>query len=73
MYIFATRLQDYWGDFVVIDRKTLDNECPRWMGNENNDGLKLLLRFKETSIICSQSDLSQYRNDWDRHFPIIQH
>ena len=43
------------------------------MGNENNDGLKLLLRFKETSISCNQSDLSQYRNDWDRHFPIIQH
>ena len=43
------------------------------MGSENNDGLKLLLRFRETSIICSQSDLSQYRNDWDTHFPIVEY
>ena len=73
MYIFATRLQGCWGDFVVIDRKTLNNEYQHGMGSENNDGLKLLLRFRKTNIICSQSDLSQYRNDWDTHFPIVEY
>lgn len=73
-YIFATRLQDHWGDFVVINREALNKEYElQGMGSKNKNRLKLWLCFRETSIICSQSDLSQYRNAWNRHFPIIHH
>lgn len=74
-YIFATLLHDSWSDFVVISREALNEEHQRYgMGskNKNRDRLKLWLCFKGTSIICTQSDLSQYRNDWDTHFPIVE-
>lgn len=73
-YIFVTRRDDRWGDFVVINRETLNKEYyQQGIGSENKGRLKLWLCFRGTSIICSQSDLSQYRNDWVRHFPIIHH
>ncbi|MCY3667140.1 MAG: hypothetical protein OXH81_15860 [Gemmatimonadetes bacterium] len=72
-YIFAVRLQGCWKDFVVIDRQDLERRRGDGMGSESKNSLRLWLSFKGTSIICSRLDLSQYRNDWDTRFPVIEH
>lgn len=73
-YVFAVRLDDRWDTFVVIDRQTLDEEHRLYgIGSKNTNSLVLRLRFAGKSIICSRRDLSQYRNDWDTRFPVIEH
>ena len=75
-YVFATRLYDRWGDFVVINRPVLNDEYQlQGMGYryKNEDRLKLWLRFEKTRITCSRRDLSRYRNDWDTNFRLIKH
>ena len=73
-YIFATRIHDHWGAFVVIDREALYREHQEHgIGSKDKNSLVLRLRFEGTRIICSRHDLSQYRNDWDSRFPVITH
>lgn len=72
-YTFAVRLDDRWDTFVVINRKALDDEHRRYgIGSKNKNSLVLRLRFEGTRITCSRRDLSQYRNDWDTRFPVIE-
>ena len=72
-YVFAIRLQDYWDNFVVIDREALEHYRADGMGSENRGRLVLRLRSEATSITCNGYPLSQYRNDWDTSFPVIEH
>lgn len=73
IYIFATRLEDYWGDFVVIGKEDLERYRQDDMGSESGDRLVLYLRFEGKSIICSEHNLSHHRNNWDTYFPVITH
>ncbi len=76
-YVFAVRLhtrhQSRWDDFVIIDRRDIEKYREGGMGSESKDSLLLRLRFEEESITCKGYDLSQYRNDWDTRFPVIEH
>lgn len=72
-YVFAIRFQDCWDNFVVIDRQTLENYREDGMGSENRGRLVLRLRSEAASITCNGYSLSQYRNDWDTSFPVIEH
>ena len=73
-YVFAVRVYDNWDAFVVIDRETLYREHQEHgIGSKDKNSLVLRLRFEGTRIICSRHDLSQYRNDWDTLFPVIEH
>ena len=72
-YIFAIRIHDGWGAFVVIDRQTIEEYWKAGMGSENRGRLVLRLRSEATSITCNGHPLSQYRNDWDTSFPVIEH
>ena len=72
-YVFAVWLHDHWDTFVVINGRILDDKRRYGMGSESKDSLLLRLRFEEESITCNGYDLSQYRNDWDTRFPVIEH
>lgn len=74
IYIFAVRLDDHWDAFVVIDKETLHREHSlHGIGSEYEDRLTLRLRFAGARITCGGRDLSQYRNNWEAYFPIIDH
>lgn len=73
-YVFAVWHQEHWDTFVVINGRIIEGKRQYSMGNESKGkNLLLRLRFKEASITCGQHDLSQYGNDWDTSFPIIDH
>lgn len=73
-YVFAVRICDRWDAFVVIDRDDLYREHQKHgIGSKYENSLELRLRFEGTRIICSRHDLSQYRNDWDTRFSVIEH
>ena len=73
-YVFAVWLHDHWDTFVVINGRIIEDKRQYDMGNESKGkSLLLRLRFKRASITCGQHDLSQYRNDWDTSFPVIEH
>ena len=74
-YAFAVWLHDHWDTFVVINGRILEDKRRYGMGSESKDSLLLRLRFEEESksIDCNNHDLSQYRNDWDTRFPVIEH
>ena len=73
-YVFAVWLHDHWDTFVVINGRIIEDKRQYDMGNESKGkSLLLRLRFKGASITCGQHDLSQYRNDWDTRFPVIEH
>ena len=74
IYVFAIRVYDRWDAFVVINRKTLNAEHSlHGIGSEYKDRLTVRLRFAGASITCSGRDLSQYRDNWEEYFPIIDH
>ena len=74
IYVFAIRLDDHWDAFVLIDRETLHREHSlHGIGSEYEDRLTLRLRFAGARITCGGRDLSQYRNNWEAYFPIIDH
>ena len=73
-YVFAVWLRDHWDTFVVINGRIIEDKRQYGMGNESKGkSLLLRLRFKKDSITCGQHDLSEYRNDWSTHFPVIEH
>ena len=72
-YVFAVWIYDRWDIFVVIKGSVIEDKRLNGMGYESKGkNLLLRLRFKEASIICGQHDLSEYRNDWNTHFPVIE-
>lgn len=74
IYVFAIRVSDHWDAFVVINRETLNEEYSlHGIGSEYKDRLTLRLRFTGARITCSGRDLSQYRDNWEAYFPIIDH
>ena len=74
IFVFAVRLHSCWNAFVLIDQETLNAEYSlHGIGSEYKDRLTLRLRFTGTSITCSGRDLSQYRDNWEAYFPIIDH
>lgn len=74
IYVFTVRLHSRWDAFVVIDQETLNAEHSlHGIGSEYKDRLTLRLRFTGASITCSGRDLSQYRDNWEEYFPIIDH
>ena len=73
-YVFAVRLCDSWDTFVVMDREALDEENQLYnIGYDLKGGLMLELNFEGASITCDGHDLSQYRNNWDKRFPVVEH
>ena len=74
IFVFAVRLHSRWNAFVLIDQETLNEEYSlHGIGSEYKDRLTLRLRFTGASITCSGRDLSQYRDNWEAYFPIIDH
>ena len=73
-YVFAVWISDHWDTFVVINGHIIEKKRQNGMGYESKGkSLLLRLRFKEESITCDHHDLSQYRNDWNTSFPVIEH
>jgi hypothetical protein len=73
-YIFPVRLDGRWTDFIVISRADLRalHETEE-IGYENRklSELQLHLTFgDELSLVCSDQDLSTYRNAWER-LPVL--
>lgn len=65
-YVFAVRLEEKWGDFLVISRHQLNTY---WNGNQHfgtenvkSDRLVLTIRFRPESVRCREVDLTVYRN-----------
>ena len=74
IFVFAVRLHSRWNAFVLLDQETLNAEYSlHGIGSEYKDRLTLRLRFTGASITCSGRDLSQYRDNWEAYFPIIDH
>lgn len=74
IFVFAVRLHSRWNAFVLIDQETLNAEYSlHGIGSEYKDRLTLRLRFTGARITCSGRDLSQYRDNWEAYFPIIDH
>ena len=74
IFVFAVRLHSRWNAFVLIDQETLNAEYSlHGIGSEYKDRLTLRLRFTGAHITCSGRDLSQYRDNWEAYFPIIDH
>lgn len=74
IFVFAVRLHSRWNAFVLIDQETLNEEYSlHGIGSEYKDRLTLRLRFTGARITCSGRDLSQYRDNWEAYFPIIDH
>lgn len=74
IFVFAVRLHSRWDAFVLIDQETLNAEYSlHGIGSEYEDRLTLRLRFTGASITCGGRDLSQYRDNWEAYFPIIDH
>jgi hypothetical protein len=75
-YAFAVRLDDAWGDFVVISRTKLQGLWNEGCGSENQGAGELTLRiqFRRTEslddeprmqILCGGFDLTKYLNAWE--------
>lgn len=68
LYVLVTRLEDAFGDFVVVSRAQV---CAWWNGlerfgtdNPSSGDLALTVQFRPASVLCGQVDLTAYRNAW---------
>ncbi len=79
-YVFAVRLDDGWGPFVVIKRGGQDGLYAKFVGlglNENLSQTSISFRYSKDNHIVwrgnkKSQDLSVYRNNWDP-WPVINH
>ncbi len=71
-YVMVIRNGVKWTDFIVIRRTELWTLHSDGMGNKVDDRMILRLKIREETIFCGDTDLSRYRNNWDR-FPVIDH
>ena len=78
-YIFVTRVDDCWKDFVIIPRRDLDvlrqqRQIGTLSTHKTTGQLSLMLTFafKPNDVTCSKQSLQQYRNSW-AFWPVIDH
>ena len=73
-YIFVVCKDGKWSDTVVIARETLFNFYKKQsLGSlYKNTSLNLYFTFQEGKILCSNIDLSNFRDNFE-NFPIIEH
>lgn len=78
-YVFVTRVQNCWKDFVIIPRRDLgvlrqQRQIGTLSTNKKNGQMSLMLTmaFRPSDVVCSKQSFQQYRNCWDR-WPVIDH
>jgi hypothetical protein len=73
-YALAVRIDDGWGDFLVIGRERLQelwNGSPS-LGKEDatSENLIIYAQFRPSRVICGEVDLSDFRNAWEALPPL---
>jgi hypothetical protein len=74
-YALAARLEDGWGDFLIISRTRLNElwNSGQPFGRENaaSGNLELDLVFEPGPIWCGEVDLQDHRNAWEHLPPLL--
>ena len=73
-YALAVRLEDGWGDFLVISRARLNElwngSTPFGRENAASGNLELDLVFEPGHVWCGTVDLQAHRNAWETLPPL---
>jgi hypothetical protein len=72
-YVLTVRRQDAWRDFIVIERKVLnDLHDTHALGKVIESSALLSFTFSEGDVVCKEQSFKACRNDWSR-WPVIDH
>lgn len=72
-YVFATRHQNRWSNFVVIEREVLfDLYQLHGLGAKSKDSTILTIQFAQDVVTCSKVDFAPYLNNFSA-WPTVQH
>jgi hypothetical protein len=71
-YVFVVRINDSWGQLLLITQSSLLDLVENNMGNRYADNITLYFSYSKDEIVCSNINLSKYINNY-QDFPILQH
>ena len=72
-YVLTVRRRDAWADFIVIERRVLNELNDTYALGKAMDGSVLLsFTFSEGDVLCKDRSFAPYRNQWSR-WPVIDH
>lgn len=71
-YVFIVRINDSWGQPILITQSTLLDFITNNIGTRYGDTITLYFSYTKDEIICSNINLSKYINNY-QDFPVLQH
>jgi hypothetical protein len=72
-YVFAVRTADRWGEFVVIDRPTLEGlHRQAGLGRRTVRDVIFTLHYGADGVRCKELDLTRFRSAWTA-WPALVH
>jgi hypothetical protein len=73
IYVFAVRTADRWGEFVVVDRPTLEGlHRQAGLGRRTVRDVIFTLHYGADGVRCKELDLTRFRGAWTA-WPALVH